>query len=134
MNEAGMRFATQEVEEWLDCGNKTATLHTNQRFLTFLEGNKDLIAPTAQLHNSILIPPVYLGEQVVIKNTVLGPYVSVGNHTHIKNARIQNSIIQMHSTIEHAILNRSMLGNHVYLTGKSTEVSIGDYTTIMQDE
>jgi glucose-1-phosphate thymidylyltransferase len=134
MNQAGVRFATQEVEEWLDCGTKTATLHTNQRFLTFLQGDKDLIATTAQLHNSVLIPPVYLGEQVVVKNTVLGPYVSVGGYSYIKDARIQNSIIQTHSTVENITLKNSMLGNHVYLTGKSAEVSIGDYTTIMRDE
>ena len=134
MNKAGTQFSTQEVEEWLDCGNKAATLHTNQRFLAFLEGDKDLIAATAQLHDSVLIPPVYLGEQVVVNNTVLGPYVSVGNHTHITDARIQNSIIQTHSTVEYTTLNNSMLGNHVYLTGKSAEVSIGDYTTIIRDE
>ncbi len=133
MNKAGVQFATQAVEEWLDCGNKTATLHANQRFLTFLQGEQDLIAATAQLHNSVLIPPVYLGEQVVVKNTVLGPYVSVGSHAYIKDARIQNSIIQTHSTVENVTLKNSMLGNHVSLTGKSAEVSIGDYTTIMRD-
>ncbi|MHA7877744.1 MAG: sugar phosphate nucleotidyltransferase [Bacteroidota bacterium] len=134
MNKAGTKFTTQAVTEWLDCGNKTATLHANQRFLTFIAGDKGLVANTAQLHNSVLIPPVYLGEQVVISNAVLGPYVSVGSHTQIKDARIQNSIIQTHSTIEYATLNNSMLGNYVYLTGKSAEVSIGDYTTIIRDE
>jgi glucose-1-phosphate thymidylyltransferase len=133
MNEAGVQFATQEVQEWLDCGNKTATLYTNQRFLTLLKEDKDLVASTAQLHNSVLIPPVYLGEQVVVENTVLGPYVSVGHHSYIKDARIRNSIIQTHSTVENIILNNSMLGNYVYLTDKSAEVSIGDYTTIMRD-
>ncbi len=133
MNKAGVQFYTQEVEEWLDCGNKTATLHTNQRFLTLLQGDKGLVAPSAQLHNSVLIPPVYLGQQVVVENTVLGPYVSVGNHSYIKDARIQNSIIQTHSTVESTTLKNSMLGNYVHLTGKSAEVSIGDYTTIMRD-
>jgi glucose-1-phosphate thymidylyltransferase len=134
MNQTGVQFSTQVVEEWLDCGNKTATLYANERFLTFLQGDKALVAATAQLHNSVLIPPVYLGEQVVVKNTVLGPYVSVGGHSHINDARIQNSIIQTHSIVENVTLKNSMLGNHVYLTGKSAEVSIGDYTTIMRDE
>ncbi len=133
MNKAGVRFTIQEVAEWLDCGNKAATLHTNQRFLTFMAGNQDLVANTAQLHNSLLIPPVYLGEQVVVRNTVLGPYVSVGDHTQIEDARIQNSIIQAHSTVAYATLNNSMLGNHVHLIGKSSEMSIGDYTTITHD-
>ena len=133
MNKVGVKFATQEVEEWLDCGNKTATLHTNQRFLTFLQKDNDLVSSTAQLHNSVLIPPVYLGKQVVIENTVLGPYVSVGNYSCIKDARIQNSIIQTHSIVEGTTLKNSMLGNYVHLTDKSTAVSIGDYTTIMRD-
>lgn len=133
MHKAGVRFSVQEVTEWLDCGNKAATLHANQRFLAFMTGNKDLVSTTAKLHNSVLIPPVYLGEQVVIKNTVLGPYVSVGDHTQIKDARIHNSIIQTHSTISYATLGNSMLGNHVELTGKSLEVSIGDHTTITHD-
>jgi glucose-1-phosphate thymidylyltransferase len=133
MNRAGVQFATQAVKEWLDCGNKTATLYANERFLTFLQGGKDLVATTAQLHNSVLIPPVYLGEQVVVKNTVLGPYVSVGGYSYINDTRIQNSIIQTHSTVENATLKNSMLGNYVYFSGKSAEVSIGDYTTIMRD-
>ena len=133
MNKAGVQFTTQEVAEWLDCGNKAATLHTNQRFLTLMESNQDLVANTAQLYNSLLIPPVYLGEQVVINNTVLGPYVSVGDHTQIRDARIQNSIIQTHSKVSYTTLDNSMLGNHVCLTGKSSEVSIGDYTTITHD-
>lgn len=134
MQQQGVQFATQTVDEWLDCGNKDATLHANERFLTFLQGNKDLIAPTAQLHNTVLIPPVYVGEQVVLKNTVLGPHVSVGSHTHISDTRIQNSIVQTHSTIENAILKDSIVGNHVHFSGKSATVSIGDYTMIKRED
>ncbi len=130
MRTAGVKFTIQEVEEWLDCGNKEATLHANQHFLTLLQEDKDLIAPTAQIYDSVIIPPVYLGDQVVVRNTVLGPYVSVGSHSYIKDARIQHSIIQAHSTIKNANLNNSMLGNHVYLTGSSSTVNIGDYNTI----
>ena len=134
MQQQGVAFTTQTVDEWLDCGNKDATLYTNERFLTFLQGNKDLVAPTAQLQNSVLIPPVYLGEQVVLKNTVLGPYVAIGSHTHIHDTRMQNSIVQTHSTIESAIMKDSIIGNHVHFAGKSMAVSVGDYTTIKRDD
>ena len=134
MHQQGVQFATQAVDEWLDCGNKDATLHTNQRYLTFLQNSKDLVAPTAQLHNSVLIPPVYLDEQVIVTNTILGPYVAVGSHTHIRDARIQNGIVQTHSTIENATMKNAIVGNHVYFSGKSAVVSIGDYTTIRHDE
>lgn len=127
----GMRFATQEVTEWLDCGNKRATIYTNQRFLTFLRGDKSLIAPTARVHDSVIIPPVYLGKAVVVKNAILGPYVSVGSHTYISDARIQNSIIQEHSMVRNANLQDSMLGNHVHFMGKIAELSVGDYSTLI---
>lgn len=133
MHQDGMKFSTQAVTEWLDCGNKTATLRTNQHFLQHLQHHKQLVANTAQLYNSVLIPPVYVGEHVTVKNTVLGPDVSVGSYSYIGDSRIQNSIIQTHSIVQYATLQNSMLGNHVHLTGKSTEVSIGDHTTIMRD-
>ena len=126
----GMQFAPQEVEAWFDCGNKTATLQTNKQFLALLQDRETLIAPTARLVNSVLIPPVYLGEQVVIQNAVLGPYVSVGNHSCVDDARIQNSIVQAYSHIHNANLKDSMVGNHVQLRGRNAVVSIGDYNTL----
>ena len=134
LHRQGVRFVTQAVDEWLDCGNKKATLHANQRFLACSQGAKGLIAPTAQLHNSVLIAPVCLGEHVVVENTVLGPYVSVGSHSYISNARIQNSIVQTHSTITQASMQDSIVGNHVHFAGKSATVNIGDYTTVGGDE
>lgn len=133
MNKAGTQFSIQTVEEWLDCGNKAAVLRTNQRFLTLLQGEQNTVADTAQLSNSVLIAPVCLGQGVVIENTVLGPHVSVGDHSYIRNARIKDSILQTHSTVVNTTLHNSILGNHVHLQGKSAEVSIGDYTTIMHE-
>lgn len=130
LKQQGTRFTTQEVQAWHDCGNKAATLNTNQQFLDLIQGEEVLVSPTACLDNSILIPPVYLGEQVVVRNAVLGPHVSVGNHSRIDDARIQNSIIQSHSHIYNANLDSSMIGNHVQLKGHSTVVSIGDYNTL----
>ena len=35
MMQKGLKLAAAEVEEWLDCGNKDATVFTNQRILEF---------------------------------------------------------------------------------------------------
>jgi glucose-1-phosphate thymidylyltransferase len=131
MLQNGVQFTTQAAEEWLDCGTQEALIHANQRFLAHLKEDKDLISPTAQLHESVIIPPVYLGDHVSIKNTLLGPYVAVGSHSTISNARIENSIIQTHSTVTDATLDNSILGNHVCFEGNGNTVSLGDYTAIM---
>ncbi|MHB9147012.1 MAG: sugar phosphate nucleotidyltransferase [Candidatus Amoebophilus sp.] len=130
MQQQGYQFSTQTIDEWLDCGNKEACLHTNQRFLHFLQNTKGMIANSAEIYNSTIIPPVYIGEKVILEHTVLGPYVSVGHNTHIKGSRITNSIIQEHTKIDKVILTNSMIGNHVHIKGKCTEIDTGDYNTI----
>src|SRR5690606_20381981 len=43
LTEKGTKFKPGEVSEWLDCGNKEVTVHTNQRVLEF-DKDLDLIA------------------------------------------------------------------------------------------
>ena len=49
---------------------------------------------TATIENSTIIPPCHIDENAFIKNSVIGPYVSVGEKTNLKDCVIKNSIIQ----------------------------------------
>lgn len=131
MKNKGTKFVPGKVTEWLDCGNKDATIYTNQRYLEFIK-DRDLVASTAKVVNSVILPPVYLGENVELHNTVIGPHVSVGDNTVIHDSRVQNSIIQKETTISHACLVNSMLGNFVNFKGKVADYSIGDYNTVKE--
>ena len=125
----GVRFYPVEVEEWLDCGNKTATVNTNQRYLEYIK-NENLVDESTKLINSVVIPPSYIGENVTLINSIVGPYVSIGDNTKVANSRIENSIIQNNSKIEHANFSESMLGNEVTYRGSSKKLSIGDHNNI----
>lgn len=129
MKEKGMGLFTGTVDEWLDCGNKDATVYTNQRILEFNKNNK-LISDTAVVENSVIVHPCFLGENVKIKNSVIGPYVSVGRETVVENSVISNSIIQTNSKINCVKIDNSMIGNYVEYNGTVREVSIGDYTSM----
>ena len=129
LQQSGRKFYPGKVEQWLDCGNKIATVETHKAYLGFIKEN-NLISKTAKIENSVVIPPVYLGENVVLNNTVIGPYVSVGKDSKISESRIQNSIIQNENDIKNANLANSMLGNNVTYVGKATDLSVGDYNTI----
>ncbi len=131
MKNQGMPFIVQEVDDWLDCGNKIATVNAHKQLLAYSKDDHGLVSKTARINNSIIIPPVSIGENVVLNNTVLGPYVSVGSHSHIHDSRIQNSIIQKNSNLHNANLQNSMLGSYVNFTGKSAEIDIGDYNTLI---
>lgn len=131
LKEKGNKFVPGKVDDWLDCGNKQATVETHRAYFNFMT-EKKLISKTAKTNNCILIEPVFLDENVEIDNAVIGPYVSVGNNSKISESRIQNSIIQNDSMIKNANLANSMLGNFVTFEGKATDLSVGDYNTISQ--
>ena len=128
----GKVFKTGEVSEWMDCGNKTITLDTNQRMLGFLQadGEEQLVSDSVKNENSTIIEPCYIGENVVLKNATVGPYVSIGNNCVIENATVKNSLIQNQTSIKNANLDEAMIGNHVKYDGKFTKISIGDYSVL----
>lgn len=129
LNRKGVVFYPGQVTEWLDCGNKNATVQTNQRYLEFIRGQK-LVSDKAQITNSVIIDPCFIAEGAIIENSVVGPHVSVGKKTRISDSRIANSIIQENTTISHAVLENSMLGNFVNFEKKPLDLSVGDYNTV----
>ncbi len=129
MKKKGAIFVPGEVEEWLDCGNKDNMVQTNQRYLEIIKDQK-LVSEKAKIINSILIPPVFIGDHVVIENSIIGPYVSISEGTTVVDSRISNSIIQKHSQVRKGILDNSLLGNFVNFEGNSAELDLGDYSTI----
>lgn len=132
MKNKGVKFAPGKVTEWLDCGNKDATVYTNQRVLEFNRGNAALVGKH-QNENSIIIPPCYIGDGVIVKNAVIGPYVSLGNNTVVENCVIENSIVQTNTKLSNAVINNAMIGNYAAYCGKAADLSIGDYNTIQSN-
>jgi glucose-1-phosphate thymidylyltransferase len=128
MKNKGLNFKPGQVKEWMDCGNKDATVHTNQRILEYHKDD-ELVCPTAKYENSIIIPPCYIGKNVKIENSIIGPHVSVGANTTVANTMVRNSIIQRNSHLEHLNLENSMIGNHVDIQGDVSELNVGDFAT-----
>src|SRR5690606_17924004 len=55
-----LKFYTDQVQEWLDCGNKDATVYTNARILDIKKDTENLTAASAQIENSTLIAPCFI--------------------------------------------------------------------------
>jgi glucose-1-phosphate thymidylyltransferase len=129
MKKKGTKFVPGKVSEWLDCGNKDATVFTNGRMLEFKSKTEKLVSGSAKTEGSKIIPPCFIGENVSIKNSTVGPFVSIGENTLIENSVIKNCIIQKNNIIKNAQLENSMLGNNVEYTGKTSGASLGDFST-----
>lgn len=131
LTEKGKKFRPGRVEEWLDCGNKEVTVHTNQRVLEYdYAKNLEMIHPSAKVTQTIIIPPCYIGEGVVISNSVIGPHVSIGKNSHVNECIIKNSILQKSTEILNANIENSMIGNYAKYNGIARDISMSDYSTI----
>jgi glucose-1-phosphate thymidylyltransferase len=131
----GKVFKTGHVDQWMDCGNKEVTVETNSRMLGFLATDKlNLVAADVKLENSKILPPCYIGNGVVIVNSIVGPNVSLGNGCQVSDSFVSDSLIQTQTTIKNANLQNAMIGNHVVFDGNFNSVSIGDYSVLEEVE
>ena len=131
MKQKGLRFVPGKVDEWMDCGNKNVTVETNSRLLGFLHNDGEhLVDYDVRLENSTIIPPCFIGKDVILINTTVGPNVSLGNGSHVIDSTIKNSLVQNHSHIKNANLDNAMIGSHAKFDGNFTSISIGDYSVL----
>ena len=128
MKAKGLKLKAGQVDEWLDCGNKDATVYTNKRVLELKYPNNH-IAKTATLTNSVVIPPCFIGENVTLENAVVGPFVSVGSNSSINSSVVRNSIVRENTSIQDAGIDNSLIGNYVQYRQQLRDLSMGDYTT-----
>lgn len=124
----GVKFYTDQVEEWLDCGNKDNTVFTNGRVLDIKKDTEQLVSETAIFTNSVIIEPCFIGENVKVKNSVIGPFVSLESGVQVESSCISNSIIQSDSIVKNARLENSMLGKNVNYTENPKALSMGDFS------
>ena len=80
--------------------------------------------------NTIIIPPVYIAPGCKIRNSIIGPDVSIGDNAIIDYSIIRHSIIGPYAHLEFAILEDSLIGNDAMLKGMVQSLNLGDSTEI----
>jgi glucose-1-phosphate thymidylyltransferase len=124
----GLKFKAPEIDAWLDCGKPETLLETN-RFL--LAGRHHIHGDVA---DSVLIEPVHVEEGAVVKNSIIGPNVSIAAGSVIENSVISESIINTNNIVKYLILDHSLLGDSVNLIGSPRRMNIGDHSHIIMDQ
>lgn len=130
LTQAGVAFKPGTVDEWLDCGNKEVTVETNQRVLEHdLEAGR-LQNLSTDLIQSVVIQPCYIGPNVRIERSVVGPHVSLGEGTIVSDVNIQNSIVGQKSKLSRVNLSGAMIGSYTNYSGRSKDLSLGDFSSV----
>lgn len=127
MIENGVKFKAFEVNNWLDCGKKDILLETNAMLLKKMNASNHMRSVS---DNSVIIPPVYIGNGCTITNSIIGPNVSIGDGASIESSIVKDSIIGSYAFINEVVLNSSVIGNDTTIKGLSQSLNIGDDTEI----
>ncbi len=122
----GKQLYSENVVEWLDCGNKETALYSHQRVLL----SNSFTIPKNNIKNSTIIEPCYIGNNVVIENSIIGPYVSIGNNGKVQNSIIANSIVMSDASIEKSNIQNSIIGSHSSVKQTPITLNISDYSQI----
>ena len=129
MIEEGIRFDAFRVNNWFDCGKKETLLSTNAILLKQLNDENGMPSPHSY-DTTVIIPPVSIAEGCVIRHSIIGPNVTIGEHTTIDSSIIKDSIIGSYAELEEVVLHSSIIGSDAFVRGLSQSLNIGDNTEI----
>ncbi|MEX1063232.1 MAG: sugar phosphate nucleotidyltransferase [Balneolaceae bacterium] len=128
MLKGGKTFMKATVDEWLDCGTLPAWLETTGFIL-----EKENHPYDAQAYaDSTIHPPVYIGKDVKITKSEIGPNVSIEDGTVIENSTVSHTIIQENAAIKDSRLEKSSIGNNAQVEGQRGTVHLGDHSIVRQ--
>ncbi|MBC7886630.1 MAG: NTP transferase domain-containing protein [Ferruginibacter sp.] len=127
MIQSGARFKSVKVQSWFDCGKKETLLKSNATLLKKFGGK---VVGMEKFENTIIIPPVSIAEGCDIKNSVIGPNVSIGENTILNYTIVKESIIGSFSKLYDVVLDDSLIGSDTGIKGETRSLNIGDNTDI----
>lgn len=125
---------------WQDVGRPADLLQAQARLFAKLssriEGRVDpstrvhgpaVVEGDAVVRNSCLQGPLWIGRGAVVEDSDLGPNVAVGPGAHVRNARLQNSILMEEAAVEGVSLVDSVIGRRAQVRGKGqASLVLGD--------
>lgn len=129
MVEGGLKMHAFRVNNWFDCGKKESLLSTNATLLRKME-EEHPEKQQQEYDTTVIIHPVSIAEGCVIRHSIIGPNVTIGEHTKVESSIIKDSIIGSYAELQQVVLTSSIIGNDAFVRGLNQSLNIGDNTEI----
>ena len=123
MLEYGERMKVEFINS-LHCGTPDQLLTANRSIV------EKRAAQIYRFPNSVIIPPVFIGEGAVIEGAIIGPYASIGGGARVVNAIIKDAIIHPNAKLQDVLIHRSIIGPGARVCGSFHQLNIGSSTQI----
>lgn len=125
MLKAGKQFTTASVTEWLDCGTIPALKGTTGVMLEKGQGEKE-----GATEDAVIIEPVHLGPGATVKNSVVGPNVSIEAGATVERSVLSDVIVFGDAHVTDSALADAIVGHHAQVSGASGAVNVGDHSVV----
>jgi glucose-1-phosphate thymidylyltransferase len=125
MIDKGAKIRVEEVSGWYDCGQLGTLIETNRHLLE----NGRALAPEGGT-NVEVVEPVRVAAGVTLENVTIGPNVTVGEGSVLRDVEIRDSILGRDVHVEKASLHDSMVGDGAVIARASGALSIGDHSEV----
>ena len=123
MIDKGARVSTFPVDGWYDCGKPETLLATNKFLLSQNGTNR-------RPDDVVINDPVYIADDAVVENCVIGPHTTIAEGCVIKDSIIRNSIVSDNSEVAKSLLENSIIGSHTIVKGNFKKLNAGDSSEI----
>lgn len=123
MIDDGATFMTSDATVWEDAGTTESLLDTNQYLL-------DRAETTTSHDGALIIQPSLINPSAKIKDSIIGPYASIGPHASVSSSIVRDSIVDAGANLENVNITRSMVGREAMLRGGTMSVNIGDTSVV----
>ena len=142
--DSGEVYLTESLQDLVKDGFKIAAVVHKQGIVDFgrpselLNGNRFLLETHSvkredfqslniTVEKSYLKNPVYIGKNTKIINSVIGPFISIGDDSYIENCILENSVIESRVHLNNIISKNSIIGSDVKVDNISKDnLIIGD--------
>ena len=118
----GMQMRVQEVDIWEDCGKPESVLHANKHLLQHGHDNSTEVVARGY----VVVPPVNIHVDAQIKDSVIGPFATIGANCRVDGSIIRDSIVDQGAQITDAVLAQSLIGRGARVKGRFRTFNVGD--------
>ncbi len=129
MAHGGSVFKGFVIEKWYDCGRPEMLLRVNRRLMLDLPPTNH-VDTEAELVDSVVVPPVAIEGRCEVKRSVVGPYVSLGDGTEIRDSILADCIVGEGCDVRDIVLRESVLADRVVVRGRTHRMTVGEQTLI----
>lgn len=123
MVENGADLRIYPINDWFDCGKPEELISTNRHIIQQLSA-----MPKGE--NCVFVPPVFVAETATVKDSIIGPNVTIASEAQIERCVLSDTIVNAGAVVTGCNLQHSLIGIRAVIHQPGKMLYLGDHASI----